>query len=774
MTLNVTARPAGSLPVEVTGFVGRVSELAQVTELLGTARLVTLLGPGGVGKTRIALRVAADLAGRYADGVCLVELSSLREPDLLAHTITAALGLSEQDARPRVDVLLEYLRDRNLLLILDTCEHLVDACAMLADLLLRESAGVTVLATSRQPLDVPGEHTWAIAPLPVPDPDQHPPPRADGRDDGSAIELFEQRARAVVPGFTVTPANRRDVIRLCRRLDGIPLAIELATVRLRAVPLEELADRLEDRFRLLAGGRRTTIPRHQTLRTALDWSHELCTAQERLLWRRLSVFAGSFDVAAAEQVCAGPELGSEDVLEVLVGLVDKSAVLRVNSGPPRYRQLDTIREYGAAELHAAGERDEFRQRHVDRYLVLAREFNEHLIDTDQLARFRALAIEHSNIRVALEYALALPGQEPAAARLCTWLWGYWQISRLAESRYWLTKILERFTEPSPERAWCLAIRGYTAANSGDATAAITDLDEAAPLARQVDDRLLAGRIGLYYNLSLALLGRYPEATRHERTAAELMTASGDRLGLIHLDIAAGYQHFLAGEPDRALASAASALGRLGEHTQERWLTSYARYLTGAGLYAKGDYTESARECGAALLLKRDLDDILGMAYCLELSAWISAAQGRPGRTAWLLGAADALWQRIGIRLSGAAAAEAIHADVERAARNRLGEDQFRAGYASGGQQQLSVIVELAAGDADTLITGPAAGSAPAGRDALTTREREVAGLIADGLSNREIADRLTISKRTVDAHVEHIFTKLGVTSRVLLVERLRS
>ena len=249
MSLGLTRQRPGALPLEVTGFVGRQRELAELTGLLRTARLVTVTGPGGVGKTRVALRAGRQVAGEFPDGTWLVELSWLRDPELLADTVATALGLPGTETHSQLDAILEHLRDQRLLLILDTCEHLIDACAMLADILLRATP-VTVLATSRQPLDVPGEHTCAIPPLPV------PAPRAANVGDGDAVELFAQCAAAAVPGFTVTDANRACVIRLCRRLDGVPLAIELATVRLRAIPLEQLVDRLEDRFRLLAGGRR--------------------------------------------------------------------------------------------------------------------------------------------------------------------------------------------------------------------------------------------------------------------------------------------------------------------------------------------------------------------------------------------------------------------------------------------------------------------------------------------------------------------------------------
>jgi len=469
MLKGLTRQRPGELPLEVTGFVGRQRELAELGGLLHSARLVTVTGPGGVGKTRVALRAAAQLSGEFADGACLVELSGLHDPELLPDTVATALGLTgtglvSTGSHSQLDAILDHLRDQRLLLILDTCEHLIDACAMLADILLRATP-VTVLATSRQPLAVPGEHTCAIAPLPVPD------RRARTAGDGDAVELFAQCAVAVVPGFAVTDANRDCVIRLCRRLDGVPLAIELATRRLRAIPLEQLADRLEDRFRLLTGGRRAALPHHQTIRAATEWSYDLCSPAEQLLWARLTVFAGSFDTEAVEQVCAGGPLDREDILATLIGLVDKSVVLRTNGlgaggGSTRYLLLETIREFGAEKLAAAGgrvapsEQQALRDRHIARYLAMATALADDPTAEDQLPRYRQLWTEQANLRAALDYALAEPGRQRDAARLANALSVYWQMaSSPGEGRFWLGRVLPLFWGPSRERALALINAG---------------------------------------------------------------------------------------------------------------------------------------------------------------------------------------------------------------------------------------------------------------------------------------------------------------------------
>ncbi len=408
------------LPADVSGFVGRSGELARLAGLLDGARLVTVAGPGGVGKTRLALRAAAN--AHPADGSCLVELSGLTDPELLPDTVALRLGLQRADAASRLDAVLDELRGRKLLLILDTCEHLTAACARFVKTVLRETSDIKVLATSRQPLHVPGEEVLRLGPLPVPSTGSGATSDAGA---GDAVELFAQRAAAAVSGFRLTEPDLPDVIRLCRRLDGIPLAIELAAVRVRALPVAELAARIEAGLEAGTGTRRGTISRHQTLHAAIEWSYGLCTDAEKAAWRRLSVFAGTFDLAVARDVIAafratGEDLPPEQADEVLSGLVDKSVVLPAGAG--RYRLLDSVREYGAARLAEAGEDTECRERHLTRYLSLTRDFSHRLVADGQQDRLGQLRAEHANIRGALEYGLTerlpedRPGCRPRRAR----------------------------------------------------------------------------------------------------------------------------------------------------------------------------------------------------------------------------------------------------------------------------------------------------------------------------------------------------------------------
>ena len=734
-----------------------------------------MVGPGGVGKTRVALRAAARAADDYPDGVWLAELSGLRDPALLPNAVASCLGIPEQDDRSQLAAVLDHLRTRRLLLILDTCEHLVDACALLAEAVLRQTAAVTLLTTSRQPLDVPGEHTFRLQPLPVPGPED----AIAAAGAGDAVELFAQRAIAAVPGFAVNAVNRADVIRLCRRLDGIPLAIELAAVRLRALPLPELADRLESRFHVLTGGRRGTVSRHQTLRTAIEWSYSLCTPAERALWDRLSVFAGSFDVAAAEDVGACDMVPRDRVLQVLVSLVDKSVVLRDGPGAcagTRYRLLDSLREFAAERLAAGGGETECRARHISRYLAMARRFGRRFADGDQLERLRQLRAEHDNIRAALEYAFAGPGWDRDAAELACVLYGYWHISgSLREGAYWLDKVLESApvsTSPSRERASALIDRALIGAVQGHPDA-VAQAREGTGLAAELGDDRLCARGYLALNLALTMAGYHAEAIDAGTQARRRLTAVNSRAGLICLDAQMGLLYELSGNFDRSVESCQHGLR--GLDAGERWLRSYLHLISALALYQQpGKEADCAQALRQGLTAKHEIGDFVGGAFALELLAWLAADAGRCGRAAWLLGSAHSQWERAGTRLGNNAIMEEFHQRAVAKVAGALGAASYGSLHAAGAAQLFDEIVPLAVGEADELTAGaPGAGSRGRADGGLTKREQQIAALVASGLSNRKIAEKLVISKRTVDAHVDHIFAKLGISSRVQLTVWLR-
>jgi predicted ATPase/DNA-binding CsgD family transcriptional regulator len=763
----------GQLPVETTGFIGREAELARLSALLEQARLITVTGPGGVGKSRLALRAAAAAAPGFADGVCLVELSALREPGLLVHTVAGALGLPEQSHGSHLDAVLADLSDRHLLLILDTCEHLIDACAMFAEAVVARAPRVTLLATSREPLDVSGENACPVAPLPVP---RQPEEDAIA---GSAAELFLQRASAAVPGFTATFDDLPDVIRLCRRLDGIPLAIELAAVRLRALPLEELAGRLDQRLALLTSGQRGG--RHRTLRDAISWSHDLCTPAEQAMWERLSVFAGPFTMSAAEEVCAdGPD--ADEVMPTVIRLVDKSVIVRIEAAdgrggtPTQYRMLDTIREFGAERLDESGDAGGTRRRFVARYLAMASYFRDHFLDDDQLARMAELRREHANVRAALEYAFGDEEDEEDAHQadgidLAIALSVYWRARGLArEGSYWLGRAAERAREGSAERGHAVLERGHLLAMQGDAAGALATAAQAIALAARLGDKALAARGYLLKTAALSGKGRLAAAAESGEEARRRLTALDDQLGLASLDIQLTYLALLNDDIEAALGHVEHGLRQLSG-SRERWLHANLYMLASLSLYLAGRDIESTWTAVRALQVKHEIGDLLGVAASLELLGWLAARAGSHQRAAWLLGGADPLWERAGGRLAASASFERLHAEAVARCGAALGGKLFAELFARGVRHPDEAMIAFALND----VGDPAAGGDTKIRlpSQLTAREREIASLVAAGLSNRQIAEMLYISRRTVDAHLEHIFGKLGITSRVMLTIQLR-
>ena len=851
-------RRLGLLPAEATSFVGRKTELVELGTLIGVARMVTVVGPPGVGKTRFALRAAAQAADQFPYGVWLVDLAvvsrgddppyppmsaptdliakgatvsgppapthnpqgdtspnptaqigwrdddrclamsvaDVSDLDLVAGAVARALGLPADEPA----AILGYLRGKRLLLVLDTCEYMVDACAAFADTVLRAAPGVTLLATSRQPLDAQGEHAFPLHPLSV----------AAG---GAAAELFAHRAAAVVPGFTVTPQNQADVARLCKRLDGIPLAIELAAVRLRALPIGELAGQLESGIRLLTVSRRGTSPRHQTLRAAVEWSYLLCTPAERMLWERLSVFAGTFDVTGAEDVCTDATLPRGQVIHALVGLVDKSVVLRDSADPSRYRLLAALREFGADRL---ADPEQCLDRLTARSVTMARDFDERFrpgtrpgsARSDQGAAVRTLHREYENIRAVLGYALD-PAEPATPAVQARWRLGadlavrlscYWQLSGLLdEGRHWLGQVVALFPEPTRERAWALGERGRLAMFQGDLDSALADISDSIRLAVAAGRgaELAVARGCLYQNLALTFAGRHEEAQAAGEMARQQLQASGYLAGLVGLEAQLAYLCQLTGDIDGAVERCDRGLALLGVSEAagpgpERWLSGYLYLISGLALAQRPgrEHTSAVALC-RALAAKHELGDAVGTAYAVEALAWLAARREQFDRTVLLLGAADQLWNHTGRRLSGVALMEEFRQRAVKAARKALGERRFAVAYAHGAALDLAAVVRDAAdetgeagepvmrvGEAPGFAAGVAADQAQAAADStahalLTRREREIAELVASGLSNREIAVRLFISKRTVDAHVEHIFGKLEISSRVQLTVLLQ-
>ncbi|MES4908413.1 MULTISPECIES: LuxR C-terminal-related transcriptional regulator [unclassified Streptomyces] len=741
---------------------GRRHETAEVKRLLSASRLVTLTGVGGVGKTRLALRVAEDARRAFPDGVWLVELASLADPGLLAQSVNEALELRDHSSRPAAEALVDHLRDKQALILLDNCEQLVDACAVLTGRLLREAPRLRVLATSRQALGTAGEQTLPVPALALPDA-EGPRLSAAALAQCDAVRLFVERAGAILPGFAVTEDNRDAVEGVCRQLDGIPLAIELAAVRLRALSVQQLLDRLDDRFRLLTTGSRAVLPRHRTLRALVDWSYDLCADKEQLMWARVSVFAGSLDLEAAEAVCGGDGIDREEILDLVAGLVDKSVLIREDHPEAvRYRMLDTLRRYGRERLAAAGEETARLRRHRDYYQRLAATARTELFGPSQVPWFARLHREHANLRAALEYSFAEPGQAPAGLGIATDLLYHWITSYyLAEGRGWLDRGLALCPEPTEARARALWTDSWLAIIQSDIDAAATMLEECRELGGRLRQEAILGYVALYSGMIAMCRGDTASAIGLYEEAVARHGAAGDPVGLALALIRLSLAHSFLGDSPRAIAVGEKSLAVCDAH-EEGWHRAYATMALGVEVWRQGDHERATALERESLAFNRSLDDPLGVGVNLEVLAWISASQGQYQRAGRLLGALRNIWHEIGAPLSGYGHLVRYHEACEADTRQALGKQAFQAAVKEGAR--LSYDEALAYALQDQLPT-----RAPAGEgeqpSPLTPRETEIARLVAQGLSNKDIAAALVIAQRTAEGHIERILSKLGFNSR---------
>lgn len=752
------ALPGAQFSVGVTSFVGRRREIGVVKRLLTTSRMVTLTGAGGVGKTRLALRVAAEVRRAFPDGVWLVELARLRDPDLLASTVITTLGPRDGVAGlSPVDCLATYLADKHVLLVLDNCEHLSAACAHLVARLLGAAPQVRVLATSREPLHIAAERVWPVPPLSVP---------GEGEDLGDhryeALTLFADRASAVLPSFTLNRENEAAVAEVCRRLDGLPLAIELAAVWLRVLSPDQILSRMRDRSLCLRAGDRTGPERHQTLGTAADWSFSLCSPLEQTLWARASVFAGEFDLDTAEAVCAGDGLDAGDVLTGIDGLLGKSVLIRVASGSTaRYRMLETIRQYGAFRLAASGEEQQVRRRHQAAMLALAARVEQEWCGPHQLRWYGYLRERHADLRAALRFSLTEPAQVQEAFQLLTVPWDYWAWYGLCgEGRRWLDQAvaLEEAVTPATVRA--LWVCGRLAVMQGDMDAARSLLARCDALAGQAADVEALAHMAVIRGLIAFFEGDHSTARLHLEKAVEEFeqlsaTASGACiLALYELALVT----CVLGDDEGAI----EMIERSRALSEKRGTDAYrfvALAVLGFLWFKRGDLPGAAAIIKESLRIQRSAGEMQAMTQCLEVMAWITAAQDRHSHAAELLGAADMLWQQLGASTFDLAP----YADFRQQAHARLGKALGDKAFQAAWQRGRRLSVEEAIACALEGAVPPSAASKTG--EVLTRRQREVADLIADGCSNREIAAKLVISLRTAEGHVEKILVRLGFTSR---------
>jgi predicted ATPase/DNA-binding CsgD family transcriptional regulator len=777
-----------TLPYEPNSFVGRESELGKLHGLVHGTRLLTLCGAGGIGKTRLALRILATVMDEFPDGVWFVELADLQQPDLVVSRIAATVGVAEEPGRPLLETLAEALRERRLLLALDNCEHLIDMCARVCQHLVARSPQLHVLATSREPMHVAAETVWQVQPLSV----AH-----------EAVRLFADRAAASFPGFAVGPTNATSVAALCRALDGMPLAIELAAARVRALSVDQIRTRLADRFGLLTSGDRTAPPRQRTLRAAIEWSHELLTIPEQVLLRRLSVFAG-WSLEMAEQVCSDEVVEASDILDLTAALVDKSLVVREPEvlGQARYRMLDSIREYAAARLAEADEQVIFRRRLRD-YSVRIAEQNAALgmaqVPGPWSARvdvFRRYDADSSNITQVLTRCLA-DGDAEAGLRLCAAIRPCWLVrGAFTEGGGWIDAFLalggadafrgpalvgraqlmlsldpaaaEPFARQGLElcgtdgfwRASALNLVSEIALHTGNIDEAGSSADEALAIARVAGDGWNEGYALGTAAAVAAASGKLRDAQQLATDALAVMARIDQQWGVARTLLGLGDLARLRGDPDDASRQYLQALPVLREIDSR---PEIARCLSGLGRVAMDlGSLELAREhLSEGLRLSQHTGARIGVARGLIAFAALALASRRPALAVRLAGAATALREAAGLpELSGA------QTERYRAAGYHLGEAVVAQLWAEGQALSGDAAVTLAlAVPSDVPEVLQAAVAVPAPPGMLTSREREIAALVASGRSNRAIAEELYISPATAARHVANIMLKLGFTSR---------
>ncbi|WP_433324095.1 helix-turn-helix transcriptional regulator [Spirillospora sp. CA-294931] len=741
-------------PGPMTSLVGRRREAGEIRSALGAGRLVTLIGPGGVGKTRLATMVAATVAQGLADGAVFVGLAELRDGALLPNLIADRLGLQDRSGQPVVRAVLDHLRDRELLLVLDNCEQLVDACAAFTAEVLAECPRVASLATSRQSLGVAGETVMRVAPLSVPPADRSCSPAEIDQYDG--VRLFLDRASAAEPSFQITTGNCDAVVRVCRQLDGLPLAIELAAARIRVLSPQQIADRLAGGLALLTVAPRTAPDRHQTLRAAIGWSYELCSAAERGVWRRASVFAGSFDLDAAEQVCPGPEVAPDGVLDAIDGLLDKSVLVRdERDGIVRYQMLETLREYGQEKLEDEGALAAAVRRHRDWVDRLTATADAEWVSPRQVAWIHRLRLERANLRAALDRCMADPEDAGVALRIASRLHECWTTVGVSlESREWLDRSLAAASPDDPGRARALAVCAVHALFHAGLDLALARLDEAETAPGSDDERARAFVTGA--RGFVAMVCGDPAAAALSKAAADAFEELGDvRHALFPL-----YQYGMSIADHGDLEAARRALRRVIALSESYGEVSYrgvALFGTTSVEVEHGDVEAAAASAREGLKVVQALRTPFGDAYHLESLAWVAARRGDHERAATLFGAAAEQWDAIGSTPS--IAVPAPHGKHKRSTLDALGPERFQRLFDAGRALTTERTLRFALGEADP----PPDAVRP---DDLTKREWEIAELVAAGLSNRDIAARLFISPRTADTHVQNILVKLGFQNRV--------
>ena len=758
-------RRSGNLPAEATSFIGRRRELTEVRKKLADARLVSLVGPGGVGKTRLAIRIAADLRRGFRDGGWLVELAEVLDPALVINAVMAALDLRDQAASVPASLLLSYVRDKELLLVVDNCEHLLEAAGQVVIDVLKAAPGVRVVVTSREPLSVPGEHVVPVPPLKLP-----PPPAAEPLPQlqrNEAVMLFTERAVAASGTFELTAGNQTAVVELCRRLDGLPLAIELAAVRTRVLTVEQILDRLADRFGLLTGGSHAALPRHQTLRTTIEWSHDLLSDGERAVLRRSRAFAGRFTLDDVESVCGSGDVPAAQALDLLSSLVDKSLVMKEDArGLACYRLHETMREFAGLKLREAGEEEAVELRCAEYYrsrCALSALHNRYRL----LEWLEWADLEIDNVRGVLQRCL-VRGDAACGIDLAAFMGWYWITRATTEGMRWLDGFLALGGGDGPSRAWAWFLRGFLAVLKADPAAARPALRTAEAAARQTGQRDVLSAALSMGSIAEMLAGERTSAQRMLDEAQVITVGMADPAGPISVLQARALNAFI--EADLGTVRTAASEGiLLARQAGDLYSLEMMLLNLGSAALLAGDLGESKPLLAESLRIADQMDDRVGRFYLLDAFGCHAALSGRPRLAAQLLGASDTMRTEAGADVMPFLASLVTHA--RESAATALGAARFTAEFEAGRGLDWDTALALALGK-------PARAGAVASGDAdtvpLAKREAEVARLVAHGLTNKQIGTRLFISERTVDSHVRSILNKLGFSSRAQIAAWMAS
>ena len=795
-----------NLPLQPTPLIGRKQEAERICQSLLSPdlRLLTLTGPPGVGKTRLSLHVASSLPSSFPDGIFFVNLAPISDPGLVASEIAHTLEVREVGGQSAMERLKAFLRDKRILLLLDNFEQVIEAAPVVAEL-AQASSGLKLLVTSRMRLHLRGEHEFQVLPLAMPPLDRLLP--IEELVKYEAIRLFVERATAIKSDFTVTDRSASAVTEICYRLDGLPLAIELAAARIKILPAQSMALRLQSTLRLLTGGDYDLPARHQTLRAAIEWSHELLNSRERTIFRRLGVFVGGCSLQAVEEM-ASPEV---DALDVIGSLVDKSLVRQDEvGGEPRFTMLETIREYAREKLEESGEAGEIRRHHALYFLELAEQAEPYLSSVEQTVWFNRLDAEHDNLRAMLQWSQSTSGDPKLALRMVAVLGRFWGIrSYLQEGREWLSVVLSKVDaqERTSARGKVLTWAGWLAYFQSDYGSAHTFFEESLAILREQGNKQ-----GIAYALDglgeiAHYEGDYKTAISHYEEWLSISRELGDIQGIAVALLFLGYaelrlvdigDHALPvarleealtlarqtgigyrvaealrmlgevavrqGDCDRATSLLQESLG-LSRELDNKWGIAASQGTLAWVALLQADHVQAIELLIESMLIRKEIGDKGGIAWCLEKLAEIANKHGDWQRAGRLLGAAKALRDSVGSVVDSADQPD--HERTTAVIHAELGEEKFSAAWEAGHTMVLSdpSMEQAIAYALEFKVARPRPPSTTNDTTGLTTREREIAVLIAQSKSNAEIAEAMVITKRTVETHIGNILSKLGFTSR---------